>query len=280
MAKRKLRLIMLLLAWMFTLAIKPVGAQPQINEQGYAHNDCLQKRPLFDALENGYVNIEADIFLRGGKLIIAHWFPYLKINRTLEDMYLSPLKKHVQQNRNDSLINLKPITLLIDIKSSPEETYAVLRKLLERYTDILSSYENGTFRQGLVNVVITGRKPAAIIRQESKRLVMLDDFLDAPSNDPNYNLYAMASCKYSHVLKWKGKGKMPLVEKLKLQELVAMAHLQGKKARLWASPENDEVRQQLLNCGVDYINTDRLLELKAFLLTQKVSLPVIVKNKD
>jgi hypothetical protein len=264
---------------MLTVVINLVSAQPQIIEQGYAHNDYLQKRPLFDALENGYVNIEADIFLRDGKLIIAHWFPYLKNNRTLEDMYLFPLKKYVQQNHN-SLTNLNPITLLIDIKSSPEETYAALRKLLERYSDILSSYENGIFRQGLLNVVITGRKPVAIIKQESKRLVMLDDFLDAPSNDPNYNLYAMASCKYSHVLKWRGKGKMPLREKLKLQELVAMAHLQGKKARLWASPENDQVWQQLLNCGVDYINTDRLSELKAFLLTQKVILPVIVKNKD
>ena len=48
----------------------------------FAHNDYCHKHPLYDALENGFTSIEADIFLKDGKLIVAHIFPYFKGKRT------------------------------------------------------------------------------------------------------------------------------------------------------------------------------------------------------
>ncbi|WP_317193247.1 hypothetical protein [Mucilaginibacter segetis] len=47
---------------------------------------------------------------------------------------------------------------------------------------------------------------------------------------------------------------------------MALAHKFGKRVRLWASPENTAVWKELLSCGVDLINTDKLAELKKFLL--------------
>ena len=60
---------------------------------------------------------------------------------------------------------------------------------------------------------------------------------------------------------------MPVKERDKLHSFVNMAHKQGKKVRLWASPEREEVWRELLACGVDLINTDELIVLKQFLLT-------------
>src|ERR1700740_1393243 len=57
---------------------------------GFAHNDYLHQHPLFDALGNGFTNIEADIFLEGKKLIVAHYCPFFKSKRTLEALYLEP----------------------------------------------------------------------------------------------------------------------------------------------------------------------------------------------
>jgi hypothetical protein len=245
-------------------------AQQIYFEQGYAHNDYLHKKPLFDALDNGYTHVEADVFLLKGSLVIAHWFPYLKENRTLESLYLAPLKKYIQDNSGIINRTLPPITLVIDIKSSPQKTYLALKPLLEKYSDILSSYENGKIKQGNVNIVLTGHKPVDLISSETKRLVMLDDFLEHRSDTVNNNLFAMASCKYSRILKWNGKGPMPQHEKNKLKALIDHAHDQGKKARLWASPENEKVWDELLNCGVDYINTDALSRLKAYYMSKHV----------
>ena len=263
MSKTKRNLIALALAWALTpLILSNANAQPSYFEQGYAHNDYLHKKPLFEAFNNGYTHLEADIFLLKDSLVIAHWFPYWKHKRTLESLYLAPLR---QMFRNDApKFDLPAITLVIDIKSSPRKTYLALRSLLEKYKDMLSSFEDGVYKQGRVNIVLTGNKPVDLISRETNRLVMLDDLLDHASQDHDDHLFAMASCKYSKVLQWTGKGRIPGKEKARLLNLVKTAHSQGKKARLWASPENEDVWSELLNCGIDYINTDQLAKLKAF----------------
>ena len=50
----------------------------------FAHNDYCHQHPLFDALENGYTNIEADIFLEEEGLIVAHVNPFFMYERTLD----------------------------------------------------------------------------------------------------------------------------------------------------------------------------------------------------
>jgi hypothetical protein len=262
MKKIKRNLAVLLPVWALIMFTLPrANGQPSYFDQGYAHNDYLHKKPLFNALENGYTRMEADIFLLKDSLIVAHWLPYGKNKRTLESLYLAPLRRIFSDSPTS---NLPPITLVIDIKSSPLKTYLALRPLLEKYKDILSGFENGIYKQGKVNIILTGNKPVELVSKEANRMVMLDDMLDHASDDSHVQLFAMASCKYSHVLKWTGKGPIPWKEKTRLLTLVKAAHRQGKKARVWASPENEHVWNELLNCGVDYINTDQLERLKAF----------------
>src|SRR5690606_12096586 len=40
--------------------------------RAYAHNDYAHRVPLFDALGNGFAAVEADVFLRGEELLVAH----------------------------------------------------------------------------------------------------------------------------------------------------------------------------------------------------------------
>src|SRR6201996_6764150 len=81
---------------------------------GFAHNDYRHKHPLFDALANGYTNIEADIYLRGdSNLVVAHVLPYFKRHRTLEKLYFKPLFERVTQNGGKVYADYdKPITLM------------------------------------------------------------------------------------------------------------------------------------------------------------------------
>lgn len=237
-----------------------------IVNHGFAHNDYLHDRPVFDALDNGYVKFEADIFLKNNKLVVAHWFPYFKGNKTLDSLYLLPLSKIVARRLADSS-QCTPITLLIDIKSDPNKTYKALSSLLQKYSNILSSVENGIFKQREISIIITGRKPVKLIKEQLTRYVMIDDNLLDSDNERNESLYAMSSCKYSKLLNWNGEGRITMKEKAKLITFVNLAHKQGKKVRLWASPENKNVWAFLLQCNVDYIHTDKLVELKDFLFS-------------
>jgi hypothetical protein len=236
----------------------------------FAHNDYLHVHPLFDALENGYTNIEADIFLRGGRLIVAHIDPFFKKDRTLEALYLKPLAERIAANDGQVYRGYNtPIILMIDVKTGAENTYNALKVLLEKYRPILSGYNHGRMFGGKITVVISGHKPFKMIKSEDNRLAFIDEDLRHTFNDTTaVDVYKMASCKYSKLLKWRGIGAIPDSEETMLKSYVLMAHKYGKKVRLWASPENDVVWNELLKCGVDLINTDKLPVLKNFLINR------------
>jgi hypothetical protein len=240
---------------------------------GFAHNDYLHKHPLYDALENGFTNIEADIFLKKCKLIIAHFFPYFKSGRTLESIYLKPLSERIAKNNGRVYAGYNnPIILMIDIKTNGDSIYKVLKPLLEKYRWMLTRYENGKVAYGAVTVVLSGHKPYELIENAQSRLAFIDEDLRTMHDDSvNHNVFAMASCKYSKLLKWNGKDTISTSERKKLLDFVATAHKIGAKVRLWASPEKKAVWDELLSCGVDLINTDQLVTFKNYLNIQSIA---------
>jgi hypothetical protein len=235
----------------------------------FAHNDYSHKHPLFDALQNGYTNMEADIFLKGNRLVVAHINPYFKGHRQLESLYLRPLAEHITANNGQIYTGYgKPVTLMIDIKTDANSTYTALKPLLEKYKSILTHYEDGKVIPGLITVVLSGHKPYEMIKAENNRLAFIDEDLRKAARDTSSaNVYEMASCKYSSLLKWRGEGAISASERQKLCTYISMAHRCGEKVRLWASPDNKVVWNELLKCGVDLINTDKLVALKNFLIT-------------
>lgn len=233
----------------------------------YAHNDYWHKRPLFDALDNGFTYVEADVYLRKGQLVVAHMLPVLQPSRTLDKLYLNPLSHFF---RNDSMgITYPPITLMIDIKSEPEKTYQALARLLHRYESLLSYYENGMLYKRAVTVVITGNKPVRTIKSLDCRYVFIDEDLIQMVKEKNpANLFPIASCRYGRILSGNGEETLSKEQKQNLCRYVQIAHQNGKIVRLWASPDNTIVWKELLSCGVDLINTNKLKELKTFLLNR------------
>jgi hypothetical protein len=235
----------------------------------YAHNDYWHKHPLFDALDNGFTKVEADVYLRDDQLIVAHILPILSRKRTLENLYLEPIRQCINNGDKRITGGSYPLLLMIDIKSAGESTYEKLEQVLEKYRPILSSYQNGVYTQRYVTVVLTGHKPLAMLKAQQSRVAFMDeDLLRVRQDTINHHIYQTASCKYSRLLKWRGKGEVPADEQTRLCAYVAQAHKRGEKVRLWASPENAVVWKELLNCGVDLINTDKLPQLRSFLLAE------------
>jgi len=243
------------------------NAQSITLANGFAHNDYRHKRPLFDAENNGYTHIEADVFLHDNRLVIAHINPYFKRNRTLENLYLLPLFEQVQANSGSVYEgHREPVTLMIDIKTNAKKTYEALQNVLEKYRPMLSSYDDGVVTTRAVTIVLSGHKPYDDVKAAKNRLVFIDEDLRKVARDTVANVARMASCKYSKLLKWRGIGNISVGERQRLMNYVHMAHKNGDKVRLWASPENKIVWNEILSCGVDLINTDKLTTLKDFLV--------------
>lgn len=263
----------LLLLFLLILVGLKANCQTSPLVNAFAHNDYWHKRPLFDALDNGYNHIEADVYLRRGKLIVAHILPMLRRKKELERLYFKPLQDCIDGNNKNFTGLTYPVTLMIDIKSGADGTYRKLQCMLDKYKSVISGYEDGKFVQRQITVVLSGHKPEKLLKREANRLAFMDeDLLKAQRDTISANLYQMASCKYSRLIKWTGKGEFPPEQRERLCDYVQLAHQYGKKVRLWSSPDNQVVWKELLNCGVDLINTDKLVKLKNFLLSNRTEL--------
>src|SRR6185369_7469431 len=114
------------------------AAEPKPLVRAHAHNDYEHSRPLLDALDHGFCSVEADIWLTPEGLLIGHDKKDLKPGRTLESLYLEPLRERVKANGGRVYENGPAFYLLIDSKTEADSTYVALDKVLGKYADILS----------------------------------------------------------------------------------------------------------------------------------------------
>src|SRR5512136_926088 len=110
--------------------------RPLVN--AHSHNDYEQPRPLMDALERGFCSVEADIYLVGKELLVAHNPTDIRPGRTLETLYLLPLARRVKENGGRVYRNGPTVTLLIDFKTEAAALYTALRPVLQKYGDMLT----------------------------------------------------------------------------------------------------------------------------------------------
>jgi len=234
----------------------------------HAHNDYEHTRPLLDALDHGFCSVEADIWLVDGKLLVAHDRKQVKPEHTLEALYLDPLRHHVKRNGGRVYRNGPACSLLIDVKSDAETTYAVLREVLKNYADMFTEFNDGIVKTNAITVVISGNRARETMAVEKIRYAAYDGRLaDLDAPDARH-LIAWISDNWRSHFHWTGAGPMPDDERRKLKEIVERAHQQGLRVRFWNTPDKAVFWKELLDAGVDLLNADDLAGLEKFLRGQ------------
>ncbi|MCX7993053.1 MAG: phosphatidylinositol-specific phospholipase C/glycerophosphodiester phosphodiesterase family protein [Fimbriimonadales bacterium] len=234
--------------------------------RAHSHNDYWRKRPLQDALECGFCSVEADIFLVEGKLLVGHDLHELRPDRTLESLYLDPLRARAKQFRGKIYPDAPHFYLLIDVKSDAQTTYTALRKALERYQDLFTHYEGERRIERAVQAVLSGnRVPVEQLQRERVRLVGYDGRLSDLEGNTSPTLMPWVSDNWMRLFRWNGRGALPEEEHTKLRQLVQKAHAKGYKLRFWATADVPPVWEALWDAGVDLIGTDTPYALRDFM---------------
>jgi hypothetical protein len=264
-----MRLILaFLMVPLLVIAAAAAETNPRPLVGAHAHNDYEHPRPLLDALDCGFASIEADIHLVDGRLLVAHDRKSVKPERTLEALYLEPLRRLIRQNGGRVYRDGPTITLLVDVKSEAIATYAALHEMLGRYAEMLTVYRDGVASPGAVAVILSGNRARAELAGQSLRFAALDGRLEDLADNPSAALVPWISDNWQKVSPWKWAGPIPDAERRKIRDLVAQAHAQGRRLRFWATPDTPEVWQVLRAEGVDLIGTDHLVGLRDFLWTR------------
>ena len=256
------------------LALLPAvlcAAEPKLPaplERAHAHNDYEHARPLVDALERGFCSVEADVWLVEGKLLVAHDRKDAKPDRTLQALYLEPLRTRIAKNGGRVYPGGPTLTLLVDVKSDATNTYAVLREVLQPYEKILTRFQTNRTETNAITVIISGNRARGGMEAEPVRLAAYDGRLEDLDSTASRHFIPLISDNWARLFKWKGtpeEGPWPAAEREKLKSIVARAHEQGRRVRLWGAADRSSVWTELREAGVDLINTDDLDGVRDFL---------------
>lgn len=244
---------------------------PSALVRAHSHNDYYRRRPLLDALREGFFSVEADVLLRDGVVLVAHEARSARPERSLEALYLEPLRARARacggRIHRDGPLEFR---LLLDFKDAPETLWPALAPLLERYASLLSSWDaKGTLTRRAVRIVISGRKPWKQVAETGPRRVALDASLRELRRGYDPRIALCSEPWRAHVA-WKGRGRIPGEDLARIRACVSRAHAYGVPLRFWGVPARARVWKRIYDEGVDVLHTDNVRGLAAFLRARRV----------
>lgn len=253
---KKLLLVILLIINIFT-----ANAQ-YTTLNAHSHNDYEQKIPFFLAYNAHFGSVEADIWAVGGDLFVAHNKSNITAKRSLDSLYIQPIVKLFRQNGGKAW-NDHPSTfqLVIDLKTAVEPTLSLLADKLKKYPDVFDFNVN----KNAVRIVITGNRPDASEFIKYPQFISFDGNINLKYDEGQLKRIAIYSENLAGFTSWKGHETIPANEAKRLSQIIDSVHGLNKKIRFWNAPDTAFAWKILMDLKVDYINTDHIQELSAYL---------------
>ncbi len=260
------RLLLLFTAATLSLTVRPTEAaaqpHPYTVANTHSHNDYEQRIPYWLAWQQGFGSIEADIWLVDGVVIVGHDRQEIKAGRTLEEYYIKPLVACVEKNNGRPYADTaRKLQILIDVKEDSVNALAALIALLDKYP-LLEHCPAITW-------VISGNRPAVSRYMSYPPFIAFDGILHDHYTPGVLSRIAMMSDDLHYYTRWDNQGGIPDTARRSLLAAVRSAHDLHLPVRFWDAPDFPAAWQQLVGLGVDYINTDHILELSAWLRARR-----------
>lgn len=224
----------------------------------HSHNDYEQACPFKEAYQAGFGSIEADIYLIHDTLYTAHTPDEFKLKKFLKDLYILPLAGAVAKNNGYPYADTsKTLQMLIDLKNTPDKTLAALISLLNKYPSVSHNKH--------ITWTITGSQPDETLWHTYPDYIWFDGDLHKNYSAGSLDRISMFSNNLADFTTWNGKSNLGEADKNTLKSAIDKAHRLHKEIRFWNAPDFINAWYQLMNLGVDYINTDKIFELQQFL---------------
>lgn len=230
-----------------------LSAQPLI----HAHNDYQQPIPLLNALKYQTFSIEADVYLRNGKLVVAHDRKDIASASSLDSLYLQPIIRFFKKyhGRISKSKTYTPV-LMIDSKENGDAVITALIQLLEPYRSLFDRSVNPM----AVQLVISGDRGPLSKWTSYPSCIFFDGRPYEMVDSATLHRIAFISDSYTNYITVADSTS-------RIKQLVTTIHGKGKLLRLWAIPDNTASWKRLEEMGVDIINTDKVGECREFFLT-------------
>ncbi|PSR52817.1 alkaline phosphatase [Adhaeribacter arboris] len=224
----------------------------------HAHNDYQQSLPFFNAYTHQVGSIEADLFLQDNELYVAHEAKEISPERTLDVLYLQPLQAQIKKNKGSAYPHSTAILqILIDLKTNGTTTLPVLMRKLANYPEIRN---NPT-----IQLVISGERPNPETWSKYPSYIYFDATPGVNYTAEQLKKIRLFSASFRSYSQWNGEGSLEAAAEAKIRQAIDSAHQLNKKWRFWATPDNANTWQTLMQFKVDFIGTDDVTGLTSYL---------------
>jgi len=253
------------------LTVKPISSTAQplhyTVANTHSHNDYEQAAPFWAAWQQRFGSIEADIWLVGGKVLIGHDTTEIKTGRTLEDYYVKPLLACIGKNHGYPYADTtRRLQILIDVKADSVATLAAMIALLDKYPALEHC--------PALTWVISGNRPDPSQYNSYPPFIAFDGILHRQYTPAELSRIAMMSDDLRHYTRWDSRTGIPSdsldglriatgLDSLRLA--IQRSHALHLPVRLWDAPDFPAAWRQLMELKVDYLNTDHIADLAAYL---------------
>jgi alkaline phosphatase len=228
----------------------------------HSHNDYENEIPFRLAYNNHFGSIEADIWVVEGDLHVAHFNKEILPGRILDSLYIKPIVRIFRQNLGKAWKdNASTFQLMIDLKTTVKQTLPLLIAKLEQYPDVFNPRKN----KNAIRIVITGNRPEPSEFKDYPRFIFFDGNLGIKYDKKQLKRIALYSENFKTFSTWNGSGDIIEEERIRLQNAIDSAHYLKKKIRFWNSPDNPDAWKTFMEMGIDFINTDHIVELADYL---------------
>lgn len=224
----------------------------------FAHNDYVRDNPFHTAydLEVGY--IEADVFLIDGQLAVAHHREEIEPGRTLQTLYLEPLRNAVRRNNGYAYQHPEAqLTLLIDLKTEGMSTLNRIVEILDTFPELIEC--------PTLQFVISGNVPDPALWDTYPPYIYFDGRPGIRYTKAQLQRVSMISTSFGQHVKWDGRGLLSTGDEKTIKRLLKAAHQRGKKFRFWGTPDFEEAWRRLMELKMDVLVTDDVVALVTFL---------------
>lgn len=232
-------------------------ASPYTASNVFSHNDYLQRVPLYQAYLSGVGFVEADIFLRDGKLLVAHTESEISAGNNLEDMYVKPLAACIRRNKGNAYPDsTRMLTLMIDLKSDGASTLAALVSLLNNYKELTGCRT--------LRITVSGNMPSADRWAQYPAFINFDGRPGIAYTSEQLQRVPLISDAFARYSKWNGKDKLNDTDMTGIKAVRDEVHAKQRPLRLWGSPDTQVAWSTFMTLGVDIINTDHPQDAVAY----------------
>lgn len=248
-------LVAVLVVWLPHLA---ASGQEYNSSHVFAHNDYVRAVPFFTAYELAVGYIETDVFLRHGKLFVAHHDHEIRPGRTLDSLYLKPLQLQMRKHGGNVYENpAKELTLMIDLKTEGTSTLTAVTEALSQYPEFKDAHT--------LRIMISGSVPDPALWENYPSYIYFDGRPGISYTPAQWKRIHMISTSFGEHVKWDGRGQLSGEAVKKIRTLMNDAHSAGKKFRFWGTPDSENAWSQFMDLKMDVVLTDDVAALVRFI---------------